>query len=146
MSFNLLLLAQDDLNPAAAAGVIGILGAQLFCIFILMLIAMIPAIAMMAGMWKLFEKAGHPGWAAIVPIYKWYIMNEIAGKDVMWFILTLVPCANIVAIFVISMDAAKNFGKDPAYGVGLALLPFIFFPILGFSDAQYRPMPQQRRY
>jgi hypothetical protein len=140
MSFNLLLLAQEDLNPAAAAGVIGILGAYLFCIFIFLAIAFIPIIAMLAGMWKVFEKAGQPGWAAIVPIYNMYVLNEIAGKDVMWFILCLVPCVQIVAQIVICMDLAKNFGKDPAYGVGLALLGFIFFPILGFSDAQYRPM------
>ena len=142
MSLNFLLLAQQPPIDDAAAGamVAGVLGFYLFCFLIFLAIAFIPIIAMLVGMWKVFEKAGHPGWAAIVPYYNMYILNEIAGKDIMWFIFTFVPCLNLVAIVVICMDVAKNFGKDPAYGIGLALLGFVFFPILGFSDAQYRPM------
>ena len=83
-----------------------------------------------AGMWKLFEKAGKPGWAAIIPFYNMFVLNEIARKEILWFVLTLIPCVNIVAMIVICMDVAKHFGKDPIYGVGLALLPFIFFPLL----------------
>lgn len=136
------LLAQQDpdLDAARAAGVAGVVGVYLFCIFVFFLLALIPAIAMIVGMWKIFEKAGHPGWAAIVPYYNMYILNEIACKDIMWFIFTLIPCLNFVAMIVICMDVAKNFRKDPAYGVGMALLPFIFMPMLGFSDARYTPM------
>lgn len=95
------------------------------------------------GAWKVFEKAGQPGWAAIVPIYSTYVfVVEIAKKDMVWFILSIfIPFAVIVPC----MDAAEKFGKERAYGIGLALLPFVFFPMLGFSDARYQGGRGSRR-
>jgi hypothetical protein len=89
-----------------------------------------------AGMWKVFEKAGQPGWAAIVPIYNMYVLVvEIAKKDMVWFLLSIfVPFAAIIPM----MDVAEKFGKDRMYGLGLYFLGFIFFPMLGFSDARYQ--------
>lgn len=94
-------------------------------------------IIVIAGMWKAFEKAGKPGWAAIVPIYNIIVMLEIAKRPLWWIILILIPFVNIVILIIMSIDIAKNFGKDTGFGVGLALLGFIFWPILGFGDAQY---------
>ncbi|MBL8924448.1 MAG: signal peptidase I [Myxococcaceae bacterium] len=90
-----------------------------------------------AGLWKLFAKAGQPGWAAIVPIYNTYVMTQIVGRPILWFILTFVPCINLVAMVLIMIDLAKSFGKSTGYAIGMILLPFIFIPMLGFSDAQY---------
>lgn len=90
-----------------------------------------------AGMWKLFVKAGQPGWAAIVPIYNTYVMTQIVGRPILWFILTFIPCVNFVAMVLIMIDLAKSFGKSTGYAIGMVLLPFIFIPMLGFGDAQY---------
>lgn len=95
-------------------------------------------IFMIASIWKVFVKAGQPGWAAIVPIYNLYILTQIAKKEAWWIVLFLIPIANIVALFIISIEIAKNFGKDTGFGIGMALLGFIFWPILGFGDAQYQ--------
>ena len=96
-------------------------------------------IVVMVGMWKVFEKAGQPGWAAIVPIYNQYILTcEIAKKEILWFILMFIPVANLVAAVMVSIEVARKFGKTEAYGIGLAFLGFIFYPMLGFSDARYR--------
>jgi len=97
-------------------------------------------VGIIAGMWKVFEKAGQPGWAAIVPIYNGYVLTcEIAKKDIVWFlVITFVPFVGLVAWILVAMEVGKKFGKEGGYGVGLALLPFIFFPMLGFSDAQYQ--------
>ncbi|MER2561319.1 MAG: DUF5684 domain-containing protein [Myxococcaceae bacterium] len=92
---------------------------------------------MIAGMWKLFVKAGQPGWAAIVPIYNTYVMTQIVGRPILWFILTFVPCVNFVAMVLIMIDLAKSFGKSTGYAIGMILLPFVFIPMLGFGDAQY---------
>lgn len=127
------LLAQND----DAAGAIGALFG-LLCNCVMFLVVVVPAVA---GAWKTFEKAGKPGWAAIIPFYNYYVLTEVARKEILWFILTLVPCIQIVALIVLCIDVAKNFGKGPGFGVGLALLPFIFFPILGFSNAQYLTPP-----
>ncbi len=93
------------------------------------------AVAAVGG-WKVFEKAGQPGWAALVPFYNLYVfVVEIAKKDMVWFLLSLfVPFAVIIPC----MDVAEKFGKERVYGLGLAFLGFIFFPMLGFGDAQYQ--------
>ncbi len=91
-----------------------------------------------AGIWKTFDKAGKPGWAAIIPIYNLIIMLEIAKKPIWWIILMLIPIVNIVIIIMVMIEIAKAFGKEGGFGVGLALLGFIFWPILGFGDATYQ--------
>ncbi len=88
-----------------------------------------------ASQWKTFEKAGKPGWACIIPFYNVYIMAEIAGVKNWWLIF--IPIANIYIIIVIAIGLAKSFGKDTGFGIGLLLLGFIFYPILGFGDAVY---------
>jgi hypothetical protein len=94
---------------------------------------------MLAGMWKVFTKAGQPGWACIVPFYNNYVLTcEIAKKEILWFILMFIPIVGIVAMVMVCMEVAKKFGKSEAYGIGLALLGPIFFPMLGFSDARYQ--------
>jgi hypothetical protein len=89
------------------------------------------------GMWKVFEKAGEPGWGAIVPIYNLYLLCRIAGRPEWWVILPFIPLVNIVWAVIVSLDIARAFGKSDGFGVGLWLLGFIFYPILGFSDARY---------
>lgn len=95
-------------------------------------------VAIIAGFWKVFVKAGKPGWAAIVPIYNVIVLLEIAGKPLWWIILFLIPIVNIVMVVLVGIAVAKKFGKSDAFGIGLGLLGFIFYPILGFGDAQYQ--------
>jgi len=107
--------------------------------FLVPLLFLGSALLFVAGMWKVFTKAGQPGWACLVPIYNMIVLLQIAGRPVWWFLLMFVPVVNFVVMIVISMDIAKNFGKGAGYGLGLALFGFVFFPVLGFSDAQYSP-------
>lgn len=95
-------------------------------------------VAVIAGFWKVFVKAGKPGWAAIIPIYNLIVLLQVAGKPLWWFVLFLIPFVNLVAAVLVGIAVAKNFGKSDAFGIGLGLLAFIFYPILGFSDAQYQ--------
>jgi Family of unknown function (DUF5684) len=94
-------------------------------------------VVIIAGVWKVFVKAGKPGWAALVPIYNIIVMLEIVGRPLWWFVLLLIPIVGIVIAFIISIDMAKSFGKGTGYGIGLALLGPIFYPMLGFGDAKY---------
>jgi hypothetical protein len=91
------------------------------------------------GLWKVYEKAGQPGWAAIIPFYNAYVLLKIAGRPGWWLLLLLIPLANIIIVFVVTNDIAKAFGKGTGFGIGLALLSSIFFPILGFGASTYRP-------
>jgi hypothetical protein len=90
------------------------------------------------GMWKVFVKAGHPGWAAIVPIYNLYILTQIAGRAWWWLILLFIPVVNLIVILVLCSDISKAFGRGLGTTIGLFFLPFIFYPILGFGSAQYQ--------
>jgi len=127
-------LAQVEDGTAASEGG-GMIAALLGGAF--SLVGLLIAVIVIAGMWKMFEKAGQPGWAAVVPIYNIWVLVQISGKETWWFVLFLIPCANFVAAVVICMAIARKFGKDTLYGIGLALLPFVFFPMLGFGTAQY---------
>jgi len=91
-----------------------------------------------AGFWKTFVKAGQPGWAAIIPIYNGYVLCQIAGRPGWWVILTLIPLVGVVVAIIVCLDVARAFGKGSGFGLGLAFLSFIFFPILGFGTAQYQ--------
>lgn len=95
-------------------------------------------IAAIAGQWKMFEKAGKPGWACIVPIYNIVVLLEIVRKPVWWILLMLIPVVNLVILIIVYIELAKAFGKSGGFAVGLILLSFIFIPILGFGDAQYQ--------
>jgi len=104
------------------------------------------AVLVIAGIWKVFTKAGHPGWAALIPIYNVYILCKIAGRPGWWLILFLIPFVNFIIAIIVCIDVAKNFGKGAGFGIGLAFLGFIFYPILGFGDAQYVGAPQPRGF
>jgi hypothetical protein len=95
------------------------------------------AVVMIAAFWKVFEKAGQPGWAAIIPIYNMYILLKIGGKPAWWLILMLIPIVNYVFIIWAMNMVSKSFGKDEGFTVGLVLLGIVFWPILGFGDARY---------
>lgn len=97
------------------------------------------AILMIASMWKVFVKAGKPGWAAIIPIYNFVVLCEIAGKPAWWVVLLFIPVVNFIIIIILSIALAKKFGKGTGYGLGLAFLGVIFYPMLGFGSAQYDP-------
>jgi Family of unknown function (DUF5684) len=93
---------------------------------------------MLVSMWKLFTKAGKPGWASIVPLYNTVVMLEIAGKPLWWFFMFFVPIANIVFAFLALYHFSKAYGKGDGFSIGVALLSLIFMPLLAFSDAKYQ--------
>lgn len=95
-------------------------------------------IFMIATMWKIFTKAGQPGWACIIPIYNLVIMLKIAGKPVWWIaIILLVPIVNYVFLIMMLHGISKNFGHGAGFTVGMIFLGIIFFPILAFGDSKY---------
>ncbi|MCM8535318.1 MAG: DUF5684 domain-containing protein [Lentisphaeraceae bacterium] len=120
------ILAQSD---GAAAG-IGI---------VMLIVQLAVLVAIIAGLWKTFTKAGQPGWASIIPIYNGIVLLKIAKKPVWWIILLIVPFVNIIIGVLTSISIAKNFGKDALFGICLALFGFVMYPILGFGGAQYQP-------
>lgn len=118
----------DQLNQVQQTGEISpLLGIVWFAIIVVVVIAL----------WKVFQKAGEPGWAAIVPIYNIVVMLKIAGKPLWWIILMFIPFVNFIIGIMVAIALAEKFGKGAGFGIGLAFLPFIFYPILGFGSATY---------
>jgi hypothetical protein len=89
--------------------------------------------------WKIFTKAGKPGWAVLVPFYNIIVMLNMLGKPAWWIILFFIPIANPIIPIILTFELAKVFGKSTGFGFGLLFLGFIFAPILAFGDAVYTP-------
>lgn len=97
------------------------------------------------GWWKMFEKAGLPGWGAVVPIYNFVLLLRVARLPVWLLFLILFPVVNLIAYVAVNLRIARYFGKSALFSVGLMLLGFIFYPILGFGAAEYQK-PTYIRY
>ena len=96
-------------------------------------------IVLIAAFWRIFTKAGQPGWMSLIPILNIYILLKIAGKPGWWLILMLIPIVNIVIWILTALAVAENFGKSGGFVIGMVLVPIVFYPILAFGDAQYSP-------
>lgn len=103
----------------------------------LFLMSSILSLVMIVSQWKVFTKAGKPGWASIVPVYNMIVMIQIADLSLVYLLLFFVPIANIYALFKIYIGIAHKFGKSTGFGVGLIFLTIIFMPMLAFGDAVY---------
>src|SRR6267378_3587340 len=117
-------------NTAANAAALGI-----SLVFLFIWLALI--VLIVASMWKIFTKAGKPGWACLIPFYNLYVLIEIGGKPGWWLLLYFIPIVNIVISILVLVGVAENFGKGAGFAIGLIFLAMIFYPILAFSDAQY---------
>mgnify|MGYP006992664766 CR=1 FL=1 len=96
------------------------------------------SIFMLVCMWKLFVKAGKPGWAALIPVYNVYMEFEIVYGNGIKFLFLLIPFVNVVFAIKIMFDLAKVFGKGIGFGFLLWFFSIIGFPILAFGDAKYQ--------
>ena len=94
-------------------------------------------IIVIVSMWKLYAKAGKPGWASIVPVYNLLVFFQIIGKPWWWLFLFIIPILNFIWIIWAWNLMAKSFGKPAGYTVGIIFLGFIFIPMLGLGSSQY---------
>jgi len=118
-------LAQTDQSVSSSGSPVGVIFGLLF------------AVLMIVALWKVFTKAGQPGWACLIPIYNIYVLCKIVGRPGWWVILMLIPFVNFIIAIILCIDLAKSFGNGVGFGLGLAFLGIIFFPILGFGSSQY---------
>ena len=119
-------LGADDAAQSAAAAAASTT-VSLFVVAVIVL--------MIAAMWRVFERAGEHGWAVLVPIYNLYVLCRVAGMSPWWMLAAIIPFVNIIFMFANSIGVAQRFGKGVGYGIGLALLPFIFWPMLAWGDS-----------
>jgi hypothetical protein len=118
----------DDSMSAGFLAIMGIFYLIYFAVLIFIIVAE----------WKIYTKAGKPGWASIVPIYSSIVSMEIIGRPGWWFLLYMIPLFGLYVMVLDSILLARSFGKDTGFGIGLLFLPIIFYPILAFGSSQYQ--------
>ncbi len=117
-----------DGNMEAAASSMGV-------IYLLIFLAL--GAFQIATMWVVYTKAGEAGWASLIPIYNILVLIRIAGHPWWYLLLLMIPIVALVPLILVPIGVARRFGKGVAFGLGLLFLPFIFYAVLAFSDAQY---------
>ena len=95
-------------------------------------------IAVIAGWWMMFEKAGEAGWKSIIPIYNVIVLLKIVGREWWWVLLMLIPFVGFIIWIIVALDLAKAFGRGTGFGIGLIFLTPIFSLILGFGSDTYK--------
>lgn len=111
----------------------GLSGGYGFVMFLYLVVFVVVII----GMWKTFEKAGKPGWAAIIPIYNCIVLLEIVGKPLWWIILLIIPIVNLIIAIMLTHQLSLSYGQGVGMTLLLIVLPFIGWPMLGFGPARY---------
>ena len=130
------LLAQASGNDAAVATGAAAAVMAFFAAFALVILAV--AVIHVVAMWKVYAKAGQPGWACLIPIYNLYVELRIAGMSPLW-LLTLLACGvgYIIPWILCQVKMAQRFGKSTSFALGLIFFNLIFVLILAFGSAQY---------
>ena len=108
-------------------------------VFMIVIFSLLIAAFYVYCAWKIFEKAGKPGWAALIPIFNTLIELEIVQRPLWWVLLMFIPGVNLVITVIIIFDLARVFGKENGFAFGLLFLAPIFVPILALGDAVYTP-------
>ena len=134
---SLLAQASGNEEAALAAGLIAF-----FAAFALVFAAI--AVVTLIGMWKVFTKAGHPGWAVLIPVYNFILLLRIAGLAWYWVftpLIILIPILGAIAYLVwvvwVHHRISTRFGQGVGFTIGLTLLGPIFWLILGFGSSKY---------
>ena len=95
------------------------------------------ALLVVVAMWRIFAKAGRPGWAALIPIYNVVVLHQIVRKPVWWIVLYFLPVISIVIQIIIAIELGKAFSKSAAFSaLFLLLLPIGFF-VIAFDKSKY---------
>lgn len=132
-----------------------------------LVINLIILVAFVAGDWMIVKKSGRNPWNIFIPVYNILLHLDIAGLRRRWLIYATTATFALAFLFsslfgsnwyaglgLTGEDAvtvwlniilippcikiAKNFGRGATFGVGMALLPFVFAPILGFGRFVYQ--------
>lgn len=103
-----------------------------------MIFLLLFVVLLIASMWVILEKANQPGWAILIPIYSAIVLLRVVERPAWHILLLMIPIVNFIVSILIAVEMAQHFGKGGGYAIGLILLPFVFYPMLAFGDAEWR--------
>ena len=94
--------------------------------------------------WRLFSKAGRPGWAILVPIYNLIVQFQVAKISpwlVLLYLLAIIPILGSIVLLAlniyVSIKTCQAFNKGTGFIIGYIFLGFIFMPILALGNSEY---------
>jgi hypothetical protein len=92
----------------------------------------------LASRWVILAKAGQPGWAGLIPVYHWHIEFKITGRSRWWDVALWLFYPLVLVVWVLhNLDLARTYRRSWLFGVGMVVMPFIFYPILAFGRSRY---------
>lgn len=114
----------------------------------MLIIELVLVVMVIAGLWITLQKAGKPGWGAIIPFFNIYLIIKMAGRPGWWLILYFIPIVNFIIAIIVAIDVSRDFGHGAGFGILLWLFPMIMYLVLGFGSSTYRqvvgePQPQR---
>jgi len=103
--------------------------------------------ASIAGLWKIFEKAGEKGWKALIPIYNYYIWLKIIKRPWWWIFIFLIPGVGFMLVMVASSITGTAFQKKKDWEMILSgLFFFVYLPYFGWSKEKFLlPIPDKTK-
>ncbi len=92
------------------------------------------------ALWRVFSKAGHPGWLAIIPIVNTIFLVKVAAYSGWMTLLYLIPIVGFIFHIIVSIRVGRAFGHGWFFSlILLAWIWFVGYLIVGFSRDEYRP-------
>jgi hypothetical protein len=128
------IVVDPTTNTAADGGILGTMLLLIGAVYLFFLVAT----------WKLYSKAGRPGWAALIPIYSTVVFCQICGRSGWLTLALMIPGVNVIVSIMLTVDLARVFGRGTGFVFGLIFLSPIFFPILAFGSSRYVGRPSGR--
>ena len=128
------LVVDPTTNTAADGGMLSTMLVLIGAVYLFFLVAT----------WKLYSKAGRPGWASLIPIYTTVVFCRICGRSGWLTLALMIPGVNVIVSIMLSVDLARVFGRGTGFMLGLIFLSPIFFPILAFGSSRYVGRPSGR--
>ena len=118
--------------------------------FIILLIILLAFLVFhYVGLWKMYQKAGKKGWEAIIPIYSTFVLTDIAGLNVYWFVILIISSVlgqsesflstfayigSTLANIAIAYNLKEKFCKNNTWFILSIFFGGITIPLLGYSD------------
>jgi hypothetical protein len=128
-------MEQQQLANSAAMGLMAGIGMGMVMVFLAV------AVFMVVCHWKIYTKAGEPGWACLIPIYNFIVFLKIVNKPWWWIFLMIIPIVNLVLIIMLIHRLSLSFGKGAGFTLGILFFHVIFFAILAFDSSVYTKLP-----
>ncbi|MDE6851630.1 MAG: hypothetical protein K2J67_03965 [Lachnospiraceae bacterium] len=103
-----------------------------------LMVMLVVLVIMLVANWRIYTKAGQPGWGAIVPFYNLYLLYKIAWGNGWLFLLMFVPIVNAVVGLIALYKLCVAFGHGVGFFFGMLFLSPIFTLILAFGSSEYQ--------